>query len=275
MLARRDWGVPDGARTAIGATLFALAYFAIASVSLIQFGISTPIWFSNAVAVVWLLAVKRRRWPLYVAALYLADTTALHFFGGGLAPVLALADVAEVVMVGLLVTRFGGAAAVLTTVAGLARFVLVAITVPLLSSAWGAGVLWWTGQGTFWANFWPWYSGASLGMLVACPSLMILSTPALHDWVGRVETAIMLLLIAVLAILVSGLENAAFLMITFPALLMLVWRAGLIGASPAPSFSSRSVCGELSLSKAPSPRWRCPPRRSSRISSPCKSISPP
>ena len=234
MLARQDIQVPVWGLTAIGVAVFAALYFSIASVSLVQFGINTPIWFSNAVAVVWLLTVERRRWPVYLAALYVVDVVAIQFYGSQPSPLLSLADLVEVIVVALLVARFGGAAAVVSSVSGLARFVAIAVTVPLFSSAWGSGVLTLTSHGSFWGHFWPWYSGVSLGMLVICPALMILTTVSRHDLGDRTAAAINLLLLvglAALAVAVSGLDKAAYLLITFPALLMLVWRAGLIGAS--------------------------------------------
>lgn len=51
------------ARSAVTVSLLAFTYFIVAAVSLANFGINTPIWFSNALAVAWLLQLPARSWP--------------------------------------------------------------------------------------------------------------------------------------------------------------------------------------------------------------------
>ena len=226
--------LPAVTRTAVASCALTLAYFVTGAVSMATFGVNTPIWFANALAVAWLLQLNGRAWPWLIALIYVADTVAIAKFGSGPAPVLALADVVEILITARLLGRFGGAEAVLMTAGGLARLTIICLTVPIISAAWGAGVLTFAGGDPFIPGFVIWYAASALGLLVVCPILLIWFTPALRGGAASVEGRLQVLLLVALgalAILVTGLDEPALLFAIFPALLLVAWRGGLLGAS--------------------------------------------
>lgn len=212
----------------------AIVYFLTASVSIAQFGTNSPIWFANAFAVVWLLRQERRLWPVALAAIWAADSLAIAQFGTGAAPLLALADVAEIFLAALLIQKIGGAAAALSTVAGLIRFIAICLVVPVLSSAWGATILSLSEPVPFFASFEQWYAAASLGLMIICPALLVWLTPELRPRLQKSDAlhiGQLAGLLAALAFVVFDAGSPAWLFVLFPALLLLVWRSGFAGAS--------------------------------------------
>jgi integral membrane sensor domain MASE1 len=99
-------------------------YFSCASLAIIKFGTNTPIWFSGALATVWLLRHEMRRWPALLAAVYVSDTLAIQLFGSGPAALLAIADVMETAAA-VLILRIGGPAAALSSPAGMGKLLLI------------------------------------------------------------------------------------------------------------------------------------------------------
>lgn len=165
---------------------------------------------------------------------WVCDAAAIWLSGGPVAPLVALADLTEIVLVVSLMRWRGGARAALTSVAGLGWFILICLTVPLLSSSYGAMLLWWAEGAPWLEGMLKWYAASVLGMLVICPSLLIWLTPGLAERSSKAEFWRALPLAASLAgvsLLVFELREPAFLFVTFPMLLMLVWQRGLVGAS--------------------------------------------
>lgn len=228
--------LPVVTRTAIASGALLLAYFATSAVSMANFGVNTPIWFANALAVAWLLQLNGRAWPWLIGLIYVADALAIVTFGSGPAPALALADVVEIFFTASLLRRFGGAEAALMTAGGLARLTVICLTVPIVSAAWGAGVLALTVGDQFIVGFVTWYAASALGLLVVCPMLLIWFTPALRGGAASADGRTLTLLLAgvvAVAIFVTGLDAPAFLFAIFPALLLVAWRGGLLGVSLA------------------------------------------
>jgi signal transduction histidine kinase len=224
--------VPARTNLALAAAL-GLAYFAVASISIASFGTNTPIWFANALAVAVLLRQDVRSWPFSLGAVWMADTCAI-FFGSGPAPLLALADVLEVLAAASLLRWSGGPQALLTDVAGLGRFIAICVLAPVPSALLGTALLSWSDGAPFLPGFERWYSATALGLLVVCPYLLIWTTPQLRQAITRplaVRTAVLAAALAALALLVFTQGPAAYLFVTFPALLLLVWSSGMIGAT--------------------------------------------
>lgn len=221
--------------------LLAVTYFGLATLSIIEFGTATPIWFSNAVAVVWLLRNPSRHWPLLCATVWIADTLAIRLFGSMppeslsiAAALMAVADVGETLLTAALIRRFGGPAVALSSVAGMVRLIAICLGVPLLSAAWGAGLLVRLEGASFVASYWQWYGGTTLGLLIALPALLIWFTPELRPRLSRAElhhTLVLAAAVAALGAVVLTLATPPFLFVMFPALLLLVWSSGLAGAS--------------------------------------------
>lgn len=235
MLIRPQPAIREPGRIAVMVSLLALTYFIVAAVSMANFGINTPIWFCNALAVAWLLQMPDRSWPWVVGTIYVIDTAAIAIFGSGPAPILAIADAFEVCVAAVLVRHFGGVEAALRSPGGLARLIIICLSVPLVSAAWGASVLSWFEGDPFLSGFIIWYGAAALGLLMVCPTLMIWSTPALRasDPSDRPTLALLLAGLAALTVFLTGLDAPAFLFVTFLVVLLIAWRGGLMGASLA------------------------------------------
>ncbi|HET7816510.1 MAG TPA: ATP-binding protein [Sphingomicrobium sp.] len=221
-------------REALAAAAMAAAYFLIAGASMAAFGTNTPIWFANAAAVAILVQQKRSAWPLFLGMQLLADSLAIALAGSGPVPLLAAADIFETGAVAWAIGRLGGPVAILSSPGGLARFVGISLLVPLASASWGGGILAHSEGAPALPAVWQWYKASALGMLVVSPILLIWLSPALRgspprrDWL---EMSALALGLALLAMLVFETQQPAFLFILFPALLLLVWRHGLLGAS--------------------------------------------
>lgn len=221
-------------RDAAAVAALALAYFAIAALSLANFGTDTPIWFANALAVVWLLQQGRRCWAVALAGLWVSDSLAIASHGIGPAPLLALADIAEIFLVVLLIDRIGGPSAALTTFGGLIRAIAVCIGVPVISAGWGAAVLSRQDPSAYLNSFAHWYAANSLGLLILCPVLLIWLTPQLRPSLGLkdgLRTSLTAGGLALLTAFVFTLDSAEWMFVLFPVLLLLVWKDGLAGAS--------------------------------------------
>ena len=234
MLAERWSALSPNGRSMIAGAGLIVAYFATAAISMANFGTNTPIWFANALAVAWLLQLERRPALFSLGFIFLADTLAIFWVGGHPAPVLALADVGEIFVMTSLIRRIGGGEAALSSPAGLGKFILLCLVVPMFSATWGATFLTWSEGGDLGGAIIQWYGASALGLLVVCPALLIWFTPALRTDIRQSNKAVTLLLVAllgILALLVATFASPPLLLVLFPALLLLVWRSGLFGAS--------------------------------------------
>lgn len=214
--------------------LLAIVYFLTAGITVARFGVSTPIWFANAIAVVWLLQLDKRSWAGALAALWVVDSVAIALHSPGLAPVLAVADIAEIFLATFMIDKIGGARAALLTVDGLIRFIAISVFVPMISSSWGAIILSGGDLSTFFDHFEPWYAGTSLGLMIIGPALLVWVTKELRpsfDLGTKIWLALAAASLALVSAVVFSLETPAWLFILFPALLLLVWKGRLAGAS--------------------------------------------
>ena len=222
-------------RDAVFAGALALAYFAVASVTIASFGTNTtPIWFANALAVAGLLRQEPRAWPITLAFLWIADALAVRTFGAGPAPIVALADTAEIVLAAGLIRRLGGPQAAFSGVVGLGWFIVVCLVAPIPSSFWGAAIFWWIENAPFIPGLLQWHSATALGLLVVCPFLLIWTTPELRQRLTRaliLRTAALAAGLGGLAFIVFAKQSAVYIIATLPALLLLVWSSGLFGAT--------------------------------------------
>lgn len=262
--------LPPRTRFAVASGGLAVVYFLTAAISMDAFGTNTPIWFANACAVAWMLQLERRDWPVLLVLIYLVDTAAIAFTGASSAPLLALADATEIFLVVTLTHRLGGGRAVLTSVSGLAWFILICLAAAVPSATWGAAILWWSEGAEFLPAVQQWYRAAALGLLVICPPLLIWTTPELRTRITSADaarTAVLAMGLAVVAALVFSQSSAAYLFVTFPALLLLVWSSGLFGASIGSAVLLVVGLSETFLGAA---QWRCWSCRTP--TSPCESM---
>src|SRR5271170_2038796 len=63
-------------------TLVSLGYFAIAAFAIYSFGVNTPIWFANAIALAALVRHRPQAWTLILIGVAIADAGARFLFGG-------------------------------------------------------------------------------------------------------------------------------------------------------------------------------------------------
>lgn len=227
---------PRQIRGIASAAALACVYFAVAGVSIANFGTNTPIWFGTAIAVAWMVDEPRRLWPLFTAAVWFASGLAVSLFGSGAAWLLSLADAAKTLAAVWLIRRLGGPTALLSSVSGLSRFIAICLLVPAATAAWGAGVLWWADGLDFVQNWIVWYAATALGLLVICPVLLIWRTPELRprpDWAEVRRTALLALVLIVLAAAAFSSTFAATLFVLLPAVLLLVWSSGFAGLTVA------------------------------------------
>jgi signal transduction histidine kinase/CheY-like chemotaxis protein len=223
-----------GRRDLLLCAALSLLYFGIASISIASFGTNSPIWFPNALAVA---ALVSERWARTVPALlmlWVADATATTWAGQGPGPLLALADMFEIALVLFVLRRIGGAAAALSNIGGLLRLIAASLLVPVLSATIGGTLLHLWFYEPLLPGVLQWYKASALGLLIVLPTLLVWRTPELTPPLGRRGAAHLALMaggLALLAGVVLNFHEASYLFITFPALLLLVWRSGLIGAS--------------------------------------------
>jgi signal transduction histidine kinase/CheY-like chemotaxis protein len=220
------------ARTAIAGIVLAVAFFTIAAISMAKFGTNTPIWFANALAVAVLLQWRRRSWPWFLVLVYGADIAAMASVGTARPWLLSLSDVVETFLTAALIRRIGGATAPFSNVAGLAKFILICLAVPIVSATWGASMRALQLDIPPLPEIVNWYTASALGLLVVCPSLLIWMTPELRPRSTKqeiIETALLCAGLAIMALVTFQYSEAAYLFIVFPALLLLVWRRGFAG----------------------------------------------
>lgn len=221
-------------REVLAAAAMAAAYFIVAAATIAAFGTDTPIWFANAVAVAILVQQPRSAWPLFLGMQLLADSLGIGLSGSEVAPLLAVADLFETAVVAWAIGRFGGPVAILSSPGGLARFIALSLLVPVASASWGGAILAQSEGVPALPAIWQWYKASALGMLVVCPILLIWLSPVLRGGPSRrdwIEAGGLALGLALLAVAIFELLQPAFLFVLFPALLLLVWRRGLLGAS--------------------------------------------
>jgi signal transduction histidine kinase/CheY-like chemotaxis protein len=210
-----------------------VVYFAVAAVSIAAFGTNTPIWFVNALAVAVLQRQDSRSWPASLVVVWIADTCAI-LIDSGPAPLLALADVLEVLTAATLLRRIGGPQGAFATVSGLGLLIAICLLAPIPSAALG-GYLLSAGDGTpFFSAFRQWYLATALGLLVVGPYLLIWTTPQLRPAITQslaLRTFFLSVGLGGLALLIFDQVKGEYLFATFPALLLLVWSSGMLGAT--------------------------------------------
>lgn len=214
--------------------LIALAYFTLAAAAILALGTTTPVWLANAVALAALLRREPRAWPGLLLLIWVADVGALSL-GVGAAPLLALCDIVEVLLAATLVRVTGGLGTPLFQGWALLRFILICLAAPLVSTTAGAGLLWITAGLPFLSSWLHWYAGVSLGLLMLTPFLLSWSDAEVRREelrAGRLPLTIACSLsIFFLTVVIFYQPYPAFVFATFPALLLVVWSGGLLGAT--------------------------------------------
>lgn len=218
------------------AAAVSLGFFAVGAASMASFGTNTPIWFANAIALAALLRLEPPAWAAILVPVYLVDVVAIHVFGnGGNAPVLAACDTVEILLTATILRWSGGFPAPLFAGWQLARLLLVAVLVPVLTAAAGAGSLAVSDALPFVENWKHWYLSTSLGLLIVTPFLLSWSDPELRrTGISRktiLTSAVLVSVLSACAIVVFSGSRSELLFVLFPILLTVTWMCGLLGAT--------------------------------------------
>jgi signal transduction histidine kinase/DNA-binding NarL/FixJ family response regulator len=141
----------------------------------------------------------------------------------------------EVALAATLVRLTGGLGLPLFKGWALLRFILICLAAPLVSATLGAGLLWWSDGLPYLSTWLPWYAGASLGLLMLTPFLLSWSDEEVRREELRGDrlplTVVSSMTLLGIATLAFSQPYPAFIFVTFPALLLVVWTGGLLGAT--------------------------------------------
>ena len=218
--------------------LLGLAVFAVCwgSIELPRdFGRVTPIWPANAIALTALILHPTRRWPALLAAAGLGNLAANIVAGDGLllSPALALCNLFEVTLSGLLLRRLVGERLDLSRGTDLARFFLIAgVIAPLAAALMTVSIMGRFRGDHALSTLAAWAAADGLGALIAVPVLLTLRNLKLHLKETPLKPSAWMSL-AILA-LVSGVVFTSSQPVVFlipPALLLLVFQLELTGAA--------------------------------------------
>ena len=192
-------------------------------------------WLCNALGVTILLRHRVRSWPVFLALFWLGDSLALRLFGEGPAALLALCDMAEMLGVAALALRLCGPDPTFLNGRHAGFMVLVFLAVPAFSSAAGAALLYWTGNGPFAAGWKTWYSASALGLLVLTPFLLGWSSAqarrrALAALTPASGACVLLAMVGAIFVVLQD-AHPALVFLSFPIVMVLTSTFGLLGAT--------------------------------------------
>ena len=186
ILAHEWSGIDERYRHLALALLVGVSYWALASYSLAlpvrSSGISY-IWPADGLALGALLCTERRRWPSYLAAVFLGNFLASNK-PLALDLLYSSFNVFEPWLVATGVTRFLGARPRIATVAAASRLIFLIVTVMALAILVTNAFDWLIHRGDFWKVWGIWYLSNTLGMLVIAPLVLTISNELRAEW-GR------------------------------------------------------------------------------------------
>lgn len=224
--------------------LTGLFFFVVASIAVLTTrfdGGVAFIWVASAILLAELMVIPYRRWPITIACCAVASTGATGLFGLGPAAAIPLtvANLAEAGICAIVLRRTlaRGSAEPLPQVAA---FALVAgLIVPAFSGLLAAAATSWTSDTDFWLNWFHWYAGHALGLLIFTPILRMLLRGELGAWLKRTarhekwEAACLLLLFALMIGAVFAQTQYPLLFLPILPLIVIAFRVGRIGAAAA------------------------------------------
>jgi two-component system, sensor histidine kinase len=215
------------------AVVLPLSFFVAAALSISVFGTITPIWVSNAFAVVVLMRNKRSTWPVLIVLEAVADYAADVITGAPIiGPGLVACNSFEILLIPMLL-GFIGVAWPLKSIWSLANLALICLLVPIVSAAGGAGLLSIAYGAPFLAGWKTWYLSDICGLLIVTPLLLSWTDPAIRTLNLRGQTVQSIVLAGFIAAFTyldfhDGLPDS---FIAFPLLLVATFSGGLFGAT--------------------------------------------
>jgi signal transduction histidine kinase/CheY-like chemotaxis protein len=214
-----------------------LCYFAAGSLSIYAFGINTPIWVSNGLVVTTLLRQRRASWPLLLLLAAAADfaANAVNGSGPGVALLICPCDTLEIALIATALTWSDETELPFATVPQMARFALVCLLVPGVSSAAGSGLLSAMQGDPFLAGWRTWYLSTTFGQLIVTPLLLCWTNPG----VRTARSSVAIATAVAPSVLVAAVGYIDFndhlpgLFFAFPFLLFATFSGRLLGATTA------------------------------------------
>ena len=216
-------------------TLVSLGFFAIAAFTIYSFGVNTPIWFANAIALAALVRHRPQSWTLILIGVAIADAGARFLFGGADVLPLTLCDLVDILLAATAIQLSGAVKAPLFVGGQLGRIILVCLLAPVVSSLLGTGWLAWADGSLFLQGWIARYLASTLGFLILTPFLLSLTDPDLRQTEltrHALSSALSVnSLLSAVAFLVLRQDHGELLFLIFPVLLLATWGSGLLGAS--------------------------------------------
>ena len=175
--------IPRSARLALGAIALAVTYDGIYKLILIgsSFGASVgaTFWPASGITVSVLILRRRREWPLFLVAVWVADFF-MDTHGGGYGVAascgIATANCAEPLLSATLLRRWIGRPPDLSNGRELGLFYLAAAGAgPLLSATIASTWQWLLGTSAVWPYLGRWYVGDALGVVVIAPVILTIA----------------------------------------------------------------------------------------------------
>ena len=219
----------------------ALVFFGIfvpEALSVNFMGSNTPVWVTNAVAVVALLRNAPGTWACLVLVQIAADTAAGLLFGNGFVVGFGtgLCDSFEVLATAAALRFVGRGGSLFSKLSRISKFAFVCAVIPAFSAMGGAALLH-ASLGLGFSEVWiPWYSSAAVGLLVVTPFLLMWTEPGRFSTASPGAQAEIILL----TIVVGGVGWVEFtvqalpgMFLSFPFLILAAFRGGLLGATSA------------------------------------------
>jgi diguanylate cyclase (GGDEF)-like protein len=214
--------------------LIAVVYFVAAKASLllaIPPGYATPVWPPSGIALAAMFLFGNRVWPGI-----LIGAAAVNYTVNGsvlLAALIGIGNTLEAFAGAELVLRFVGIPYRFDSGESVVKFVAVSALSAVVAATIGIGSIVLTGSmpsSEFAQNWWTWWEGDTVGIVIVTPLLLIWSMrdPAAWTWRKRIEGVLfgVLLLLAVRAIFDGGVtERFAVFPLIFLILPFIVWAA--------------------------------------------------
>ena len=222
------------------AVAVSLAYFTVAIFCINLAGEANNIaslWLPNAIGLVALLRHRPAVWPILLLLQGAADLSANVLMGSTLPVALGVAatDMLEVLLVAAALHWFSGDKPWFISSRWMLVFALASVCATAAAAFLGTGWLFLLGQETAFGATWRiWFLADTLGLIVVTPLLLGWTEKMLRDEFTRsrlLEVGLLTSVIALVAAFAFSQEPTPLSFLMFPFLLLITFRAGLLGAT--------------------------------------------
>jgi len=239
-VGERDDGI--GRRDVAGSLLGAAGYFLLAWGTVALTSEVRPmaaVWPQNALLLAMLLPLAPSRWPIFVAAAFLAAASAdyarLDSIPGAL--IGAATSMIEVTVAAALLRGSIAASEPFHDVRSILLFVLSAFAAAIVGALGAAVAAHAFDHNMFWITFQSRHLADALGLILFAPLFMTALSGGLPRWYdglgrrGRVEAVIIFLIVALIALLIFRYARNPLLFLMSAPLLLTIFRLGPVGTT--------------------------------------------